>query len=114
MPTSYQNDDRYRLRLTETERVLLIALLKGRMNKYFLGQQWLLDSREEYRISNGTLYPAIKRLKAMSLIEEYKGEVEKSSSGPEFEVTSIGREVLSWELMRLQDQINLGKERFGR
>ncbi len=112
MPTNYRNEDR--MRLSEMERVLLIALLKGRMNKYYLGQQWLLDNREEYKISNGTLYPAIKRLKAMGLIGENKGEVEKSTSGPEYEVTSIGREVLSWELMRLQDQINLGKERFGR
>ncbi len=72
----------------------------------------MLDNREDEKISNGTLYPAIKRLQVMGLIVEYKGEVEKSTSGPEYEVTSIGREVLSWELMRLQDQINLGKDRY--
>jgi DNA-binding PadR family transcriptional regulator len=110
MPTNYRNVDR--MRLSETERVLLIALLKGRMNKYYLGHQWLLDNREESRISNGTLYPAINKLKAMGLIEEFEGEAEKRTSGAEYEVTSIGREVLSWELMRLQDQINLGKERY--
>jgi DNA-binding PadR family transcriptional regulator len=110
MPTSYRYEDR--IRLTELERVLLIALLKGKMNKYYLGQQWMLDNREEDKISNGTLYPAMKRLIAMHLVEESPMQAEKASSGPDYEVTSIGREVLSWELMRLQDQINLGKERY--
>lgn len=90
----------------------MIALLKGRMNKYYLGQQWMFDNREEYKMSNGTLYPALKRLIAMHLVIESTAEIDKSNSGPEYEVTSIGREVLSWELMRLQDQINLGKERY--
>ena len=112
MPTSYRDEDRFRLRLNETERVLLIALLKGKMNKYYLGQQWMLDNREEYRMSNGTLYPALKRLIAMGLVMDHPGIPEKASSGADYEVTSIGREVLSWELMRLQDQINLGKERY--
>ena len=114
MPTSHRNEDRYRIRLSEIERALLIALLKGRMNKYFLSQQWMFDNQEEYRMSSGTIYPAIKRLMAMQLITESTEGVEKSNSGPEYEVTSIGREVLSWELMRLQDQINLGKERYQR
>ncbi|MEO7617803.1 MAG: helix-turn-helix transcriptional regulator [Candidatus Saccharibacteria bacterium] len=82
------------------------------MNKYYLGQQWMLDNEEVSRISNGTLYPAIMRLKAMGFIHEYEVEAEKATSGSEYEVTSIGREVLSWELMRLQDQINRGKERY--
>lgn len=112
MPTTHRNEDRYRIRLSETERVLLIALLKGRMNKYFLSRQWMFDNNEENRMSSGTIYPAIKRLMNMHLIVESSQEVEKSNSGPEYEVTSIGREVLSWELMRLQDQINLGKERY--
>ena len=112
MPTSHRDDDRYRIRLSETERVLMVTLLKGRMNKYFLSKQWMFDNREESRMSSGTIYPAIKRLIAMHLIVESTEEVEKANSGPEYEVTSIGREVLSWELMRLQDQINLGKERY--
>jgi DNA-binding PadR family transcriptional regulator len=110
MPTSHRHEDR--VRLTENERMLLISLLKGRMNKYFLSQQWMLDNEESSRMSSGTLYPAILRLKAMGFIYEYEVEAEKATAGNEYEVTSLGREVLSWELMRLQDQINLGKERY--
>lgn len=110
MLSNYKIEDR--LKLSEKERVLLIALLKGRMNKYFLGQQLMLDNSEGSRISNGTLYPALKRLKVMGIVVEHADGIEKATSGPDIEVTAMGREVLSWELMRLQDQINLAKERY--
>lgn len=112
MPTNYRDEDR--IRLTEVERVILIALLKGNALVYELGRTMDADNREGTPYSSGTLYPALKRLCVTSMVEKLDPNSAKLSARSLYRITPMGSEALSWELMRLQDQINRAKDRIGR
>ena len=60
---------------------------------------------------SGTIYPALKRLKAMGIITEISGTGAKKSARSVYRATPIGRQMLRLEIMRLQNQVELAKDR---
>jgi DNA-binding PadR family transcriptional regulator len=107
---SKSNDNDDRIRLTELERVLLIALLKGKMTKYELARQMEEDNDEYVRFSNGTIYPALKRMISAGMVGELDAIV-RQKPGNVYTITSIGKEFLSYSILELQEQIQRAKER---
>jgi DNA-binding PadR family transcriptional regulator len=70
---------------------------------YQIGSQCQKDAHDDRRMSNGALFPALKRLHEMCLLE-------KLPYG-KFRITSLGREMLVWEIDRLNRMVKLVRKR---
>ena len=101
------------LHLSPLELRILNALLIGQMTGYEVASQCLKDGETE-AISHGTLYPALKRLAAILLIEEAASLsllVGPGKPRKAYRITSFGRETLGWQLQAWQRLIDQARDR---
>lgn len=101
MATLYEDGER--IVLSGHDLKILIALLVGNMTGYQIKKQSQGDSSSEFRMSSGTLYPALARLKTMAFIGQNKNGT--------FKITSLGKQVLEWEIDHLEKMVKLARER---
>lgn len=100
MATLYQDNEKFVLGRNDTK--ILLALLKGPSSGYQIASQCQLDDNSTTRMSNGSLRPALLRLQEMSLV---------SNGSNNYQITPLGREVLQWEVDRLNRLIKLARGR---
>lgn len=96
------NDDQ--IRLSPFEIRVLLALSLRPLRSYDIGRQCELDLK--VRVSHGTLYPALKRLEALSLISR-----EETSGVTLFKLSHFGRLLLQTEIDGLRHLVKLADER---
>ena len=105
-------EDGERITLSKLDTSILVALLDQPLDGYSIARQCEADSGGVLAISNGTMYPALNRLKVMHFIHS----LGKPLPGPgkprqAYQITPLGREVLSWELGRLQKLVKIASDR---
>ena len=101
-----------RITLSKLDTSILVALLERPISGYVIARQCEADSDGVLSVSNGTLFPALKRLEEMNFIHP-KGEPVAGPGKPKqvYQITSLGREVLSWEIRRLDKLVKLANVR---
>jgi DNA-binding PadR family transcriptional regulator len=101
------------LPLTPQTLQILVALSYGRATGYDLRRQVSEDTNGEMKITSGTVYPSLSRLAKMGLIMECEsyGALRPGQEAHVHELTSAGRQVLGWELERIETAAQLGRER---
>ncbi len=82
---------------------VLTALLKGPMNSYSIARQCETDLGGGSNISNGALYPALKRLQCQIFID-------KEEAGA-YKLTPTGRVVIGWQINSLRRLSSVARER---
>ncbi|WP_100012422.1 PadR family transcriptional regulator [Lentibacillus sediminis] len=86
--------------------ILLLSLMNQRdMYGYEMVKILKENSRELYSMSEGTLYPALKRLENKNLLESYWGSSELGGRRKYYRITLDGKKELSRKLQEW-DQIN--------
>jgi PadR family transcriptional regulator, regulatory protein PadR len=88
-----------KISLLETR--ILAALIEEPLNAYQLARQCEADAGFRVGVSNGSLYPALKRLQEGKMIEDYGAS--KGSANKKYRLTGVGRLVLDWEWAALKD-----------
>jgi len=107
-----ETDVRSSLPLTEATFFILLSLAPGPKHGYAIMKDVSGLSRGRVAFSTGTLYGAIKRLLDQRWIERI-GEVkadEREETGrtrKEYLLTSLGRKMMTTEVARMQDLIQL-------
>jgi DNA-binding PadR family transcriptional regulator len=98
------NSDGEQITLSRNDTKILIALLVGPMSGYEVASQCQQDEDSWARLSNGALRPALARLAGMSFIEVVP-------TNRSYKITSLGCQVLDWEVDRLGALVKLAKSR---
>lgn len=93
--------------LTEAVFYILLSLYKP-LHGYGIMQKVKELSNERVSLGAGTLYGAINTLLEKDWIESIK--VEKDSRKKEYEITALGKEIISGEIARLEELIANGKK----
>lgn len=97
------------VRLGRLDVRVLVALLKGKMSAYEVGKQCELDSNNEIPVGNGSLAHTLKSLEAFMMIK--KTELYGSRTQTGYQITNIGRQALTNEVVALQHLVTLTRER---
>jgi PadR family transcriptional regulator, regulatory protein PadR len=98
--------------LGQWELRVLLALAKGRMTGYQIGTQCSEDAVGETKLSNGSLYPAIKRLEQFGYVEGVVAS--RPRPGREartYVLTRKGRMVLELEVTGWRRMVRLAENR---
>jgi DNA-binding PadR family transcriptional regulator len=95
--------------LTRRETNMLLALAVGPMSGYMIVRQCREDSMGEVALSNGTVFPALRRLFELGAVEQVKAETGRASK--HYRLTRKGRQLLEWELATYRRLVRLGQER---
>jgi PadR family transcriptional regulator PadR len=91
---------------------VLLALAKGRMTGYEIGTQCAEDVMGEVRLSNGSLYPAIKRLERLDYIESGIPAQPRPGRGVRrYALTRRGRQMLELEAAGWRRMVRLAESR---
>ena len=93
---------------TRAEFHVLLALLDGPRHGYGLMQDVEALSGGELTLGPGTLYTAIKRLRASRLISETDADAERRRC---YKLTRKGRTVVEEEARRLQELVRAARKR---
>jgi DNA-binding PadR family transcriptional regulator len=93
---------------TRAEFHVLLALLDGPRHGYGLMQDVGELSGGEFQLGPGTLYTAIKRLRASKLISETDADADRRRC---YRVTKKGRAVVEDEARRLNDLVRAARKR---
>jgi DNA-binding PadR family transcriptional regulator len=93
--------------LTESVFYILISLYKP-LHGYGIMQNIKELSNERVNLGAGTLYGAINTLLEKNWIKSIDGE--KDSRKKEYEITALGKKVVSGEIVRLEELIANGKK----
>ena len=93
---------------TRAEFHVLLALLDGPRHGYGLMQDVEAQSDGRVRLGPGTLYTAIKRLRAAGLIGETAADADRRRC---YRLTRKGRAVAEEEAQRLHDLVRLARKR---
>lgn len=93
--------------LTEAVFYILLSLYKP-LHGYGIMQNVKELSNERVNLGAGTLYGAINTLLEKNWIKSIDGE--KDSRKKEYEITSLGKKVISGEIVRLEELIANGKK----
>lgn len=96
--------------LTPNEAVILLALAKGPQSGYELIEQCRQDTKDELKLSHGTLYPTLKRLETRQLIKVSSQEP-LLRSARRYRLTRSGRRAVGWELDTYRRMIQIGESR---
>lgn len=96
--------------LTEAVFYILLSLYKP-LHGYGIMQNVKALSNERVNLGAGTLYGAINTLLEKNWIKSYDGE--KDSRKKEYEITDLGKQVVSGEIARLEELIANGKKIIG-
>jgi DNA-binding PadR family transcriptional regulator len=111
MATLYAEGDHYSI--TKIDIQLLIALLLKPMNGYELARQCEVDRKDSNRTMNiGAVQYSLKGMLTLMLIKEQPGR----QNGPGkpsriYKITAIGRQILTWEVSVMKNQLSLIDER---
>ena len=93
---------------TRAEFHVLLALLEGPRHGYGLMQDVAAHSEGEVQLGPGTLYTAIKRLRASGLISETDADADRRRC---YKLTRKGKSVAEEEARRLSDLVRLARKR---
>ena len=93
---------------TRAEFHVLLALLEGPRHGYGLMQDVAAHSEGEVRLGPGTLYTAIKRLRASGLISETDADADRRRC---YKLTRKGKTVAEEETQRMSDLVRLARKR---
>lgn len=79
--------------------LLLLSIIARRDTYgYEIARELQERSQDTYRISQGTLYPALRRLESKGWIRSYWGESEAKGRRKFYVITDLGRKVLKEKL----------------
>lgn len=79
--------------------ILLLSLIaKGNTYGYEIVKNLKVKSNDIYSMSEGTLYPALKRLEGKNLIQSYWGETSEGGRRKYYRITDNGKEELAKKL----------------
>jgi len=91
---------------------ILLSLAGEPMHGYGVMQEVLRQSHGRYNLGPGTLYDNIQRLMKQGLVEEVGApRGEPASRRRYYRLSSLGRDVLSQEIARLEDVVHEGTTR---
>jgi len=91
---------------------ILLSLAGEPMHGYGVMQEVLRQSNGRYNLGPGTLYDNIQRLMKQGLVEEVVApRGEPASRRRYYRLSSLGRDVLSQEIARLEDVVHEGTTR---
>lgn len=93
--------------LTEAVFYILLSLYSP-MHGYGIMQNVKGLSRDRVNLGPGTLYGAINTLLEKNWIQSIEGE--KESRKKEYQITSLGKTVVQYEIERLEELLTNGKE----
>lgn len=93
--------------LTEAVFYILLSLYKP-LHGYGIMQNVKELSSERVNLGAGTLYGAINTLLEKSWIKSVDGE--KDSRKKEYQITTLGKEIISGEIVRLEELVRNGKK----
>jgi DNA-binding PadR family transcriptional regulator len=93
---------------TRAEFHVLLALLEGPRHGYGLMQDVAAHSEGEVQLGPGTLYTAIKRLRASGLISETDADADRRRC---YKLTRKGKAVAEEETQRMSDLVRLARKR---
>ncbi len=93
---------------TRAEFHVLLALLEGPRHGYGLMQDVAAHSEGEVQLGPGTLYTAIKRLRASGLISETDADADRRRC---YKLTRKGKSVTEEETQRMSDLVRLARKR---
>ncbi|MCE5208348.1 MAG: helix-turn-helix transcriptional regulator [Chloroflexi bacterium] len=106
-----ESDIKSILPLTEATFFILISLSPGPKHGYAIMKEVTKMSDGRITFSTGTLYGALKRLLDLGWIvrndEAAERDTEASRSRKEYELTSLGKNILNSEVARMKDLIQL-------
>lgn len=99
--------------LSEARLLILLSLLEQPRHGYGMMQDVRRLGNSNIRLTNGTLYGALRELTAGGLIELADGEPSPQSKRRKqsYSLTSAGRALLNAELQKLRWLVSLGEER---
>lgn len=106
------NDPERFLPLPELSFQILLALGEGASHGYGIGKE--IETRTSGRLkpTTGSLYQALKRLKDEGLIQSVEWVAERGDARRKyFDLTSLGRQVMSREVQRLAELVAVARER---
>ena len=92
---------------TSAEFHLLLALVQGPRHGYGLMQDVEQLSAGQLQLGPGTLYTAIKRLRASGLISECDADADRRRC---YRLTRKGRNAVREEAQRLSDLVNVARK----
>lgn len=101
------------LPLAPADLQLLLATAREPMHGYAMMKAVETQSRGALRVELGSLYRMIQRLERDGLMEVAPGPGEDRSPGRErryYQITNLGRSVVSAELSRLRDVLEIAAE----
>jgi PadR family transcriptional regulator, regulatory protein PadR len=88
--------------------ILLLTIISKRDTYgYEIIQELKKHSKNEYNMSQGTLYPALKRMEKKEFIESYWGESETGMRRKFYRITVSGRSELKRKLTAWEQITNL-------
>ncbi|EPR08026.1 PadR family transcriptional regulator [Ruminiclostridium papyrosolvens] len=93
--------------LTEAVFYILLSLYKP-LHGYGIMQNVKELSKQRVNLGAGTLYGAINTLLEKNWIKSIN--VEKDSRKKEYEITDLGKEIISGEIVRLEELVENGKK----
>ena len=89
---------------------ILLALAGERMHGYAIMQEILRQSNGRYKLGPGTLYDNLQRLMKQELVEEvHVSPEEETSRRRYYRLSSLGRGVLSAEIVRLEGVVRAAR-----
>jgi DNA-binding PadR family transcriptional regulator len=96
------------MNLTRVEFHVLLAMVGGASHGYAMMRDVEALTGGKIRIGPGTLYTAIKRLRAADLIEEHKADDDRRRC---YRPTRKGRSLATEEAQRLSDLVRVARKR---
>ena len=99
--------------LTEARLLILLSLLKGPLHGYGMMQDVRKLGNSKIRLTNGTLYGALRELTSDGLIEVVASTTPSTSKRrtQPYDVTDVGRTMLAEEFTKLRWLLKLGEAR---
>lgn len=97
--------------LTETTLLILLSLAPQALHGYAIMKEVATLSDDRVQLSTGTLYGAINRLLEQGWIERVDDDTEANTNRPRkvYELTALGRTILSQEVARLKRLVALAQ-----
>ncbi len=97
------------LPLTSAVLHILLTLVDGPRHGYGIAKEAAERTRGEVKLGPGTLYGTLGRLVAAGLVSESDLEDETDTRRRFYEITSLGREVVTLEVRRLADVVTAAR-----
>jgi DNA-binding PadR family transcriptional regulator len=97
--------------LTAREVNILLALAASEMSGYKIVRQCEEDTSGDLVLSNGTIFPALRKLLATGAIAETAQQMKTMRPQRVYRITMLGRQLLEWKLAMYRRMVRLGQER---